>query len=39
MIADVGSNELRRRYLPTGFADSAAESLNYLCIAEVPERR
>jgi methyltransferase (TIGR00027 family) len=39
MIADVGTNELRRRYLPTGLADSAAASLNYLCIAEVPERR
>ena len=39
MISDVGINELRRRYLPAGFGDQAAVSLNYVCIAEVPERR
>jgi methyltransferase (TIGR00027 family) len=39
MISDVGSNELRSRYLPAGFVDPAAASPNYVSIAEVPEQR
>ena len=39
MISDVGSNELRSRYLPAGFVIPAAASPNYVCIAEVPARR
>ena len=39
MISDLGTNELRRRYLPAGFVESAATSLNYVCTAMVPERR
>jgi methyltransferase (TIGR00027 family) len=38
MIAEVGINELRGRYLPAGFGDRSPVSLNYLCTAEVPER-
>ncbi len=37
MISDVGTNELRRRYLPAEFVDPGP-SVNYLCTAEVPER-
>ena len=39
IISEVGTNELRRRYLPVGLVDASAPSQNYLCTAEVPERR
>jgi methyltransferase (TIGR00027 family) len=39
IISEVGTNELRRRFLPLGLVDASAPSANYVCTAEVPERR
>ena len=39
VLSEVGTNELRRRYLPLGVVDASAPSPNYVCTAEVPAQR